>query len=84
GTITGTTCDGTTTPIAGAVVNLDGRHSDVAVLTDQDGRYGYWMPSNNGPVQVVVSADGYIPQATRVNLRSGEETVTDFHLTPVC
>lgn len=82
--MTGTDCIGGAGPVAGAVVHLDGERSDVMLITGEDGGYLYWMPANNNPLQVIVTADGYIRQSARGNIRPGKDRVVDLHLEAIC
>jgi len=67
-------------PLDGAVVHLDGRSYDVTLRTDSQGRYAYWMQKSNAPLQVTVSANGYIPQTRTAQIVNGQTSVYDFAL----
>lgn len=84
GTVTGTDCSGSTGPLSGAIVQIDGKKSSVTLSTDADGGYAYWMPSKNSPATLIVAANGYIPQTTDIQFRAGQEIVQDFHLQGFC
>jgi hypothetical protein len=84
GTVTGTGCDGSTAPLAGAVVHIDGRRSDVTLAADADGGYAYWMPSNNSPATLIVAANGHVPQTRDIQFRAGQQVVEDFNLQAIC
>jgi hypothetical protein len=40
--------------------------------------FTYWMSANNGPLDLLVSANGYLPQYQKVQLRPRQETVVDI------
>nr|BFF19575.1 hypothetical protein GCM10025730_30960 [Promicromonospora thailandica] len=80
GKITGTV-SGAGAPIEGAVVALDGVSYDVVLRTDADGTYSYWMQKSNAPLQVTVSADGFVPQTKKAQIVAGQTTVYNFGLT---
>jgi len=84
GTITGTNCDGSITPIAGALVQVNGKQASFTLFTDDDGHYGWWMPVNNNPLQLIVAANGYIPQARNGMVVPRQERVEDFTLQALC
>ncbi|MFC7877073.1 carboxypeptidase regulatory-like domain-containing protein [Isoptericola sp. NPDC057391] len=82
GKITGTiTGDGT--PLDGAVVHLDGKASDTTLVTGADGRYAYWMPKANGPLRLVVAANGFVPTVRTAQIVAGQTTVYDVDLKPL-
>ena len=84
GTVTGTSCQGGTQPLAGALVQLNGKKDSVTLFTDASGEYAWWMPVNNSPVQMIVVADGYIPQTRNTTIVPRSEQVEDFTLTALC
>lgn len=82
GKVTGTvTGDGA--PLDGAVVHLDGKASDKTLVTGADGTYGYWMPKANGPLQLVVAANGFVPTVRTAQIVAGQTTVYDVDLKPL-
>jgi hypothetical protein len=84
GTVTGTDCQGSTMPLAGALVHVEGRRDDVSLRTGADGGYAYWMPANNSPATLIVTAEGYVPQVRDIQFRAGQRLVEDFHLQGLC
>jgi subtilisin family serine protease len=84
GTVTGNTCDGASAAIDGALVQVNGARDQVTLFTDASGGYGYWLASNNNQIELIVAAGGFIPQTDSVRVRPGQETVANFHLTPLC
>lgn len=82
GKVTGTvTGDGG--PLDGAVVHLDGKAYDKTLITGSDGTYGYWMPKANGPLQLVVAANGFVPTVRTAQIVGGQTTVYDVDLKPL-
>ncbi|MFS8520703.1 MAG: kelch repeat-containing protein, partial [Micromonosporaceae bacterium] len=84
GTVTGTSCQGGTQPLAGALVQVNGKQDSVTLFTDAEGRYAWWMPVQNNPVQLIVVAGGYIPQARTTMVAPRSEQVENFTLTALC
>lgn len=81
GTVTGTACDGTSAPLAGASVFVAGRHSKVALTTDTQGRYALWVDKAEGPLQVTATDDDWTPQAvTGLRLKGARANVQDLSL----
>ena len=80
GTIVGERCDGSTVPIAGAVVAVDGRDASFTLRTDRDGAYSLWLDRRHNPVDLVVAADGWRPEFLRTRVRPGRSSVQDFGL----
>ncbi|WP_079574050.1 carboxypeptidase regulatory-like domain-containing protein [Krasilnikoviella flava] len=78
GTVTG---DGA--PLDGAVVNLDGKAYDTTLVTGADGTYGWWMPRPNGPLQLVVAANGFVPAVRTAQIVAGQTSVYDVDLKPL-
>ncbi|MFE6968088.1 carboxypeptidase regulatory-like domain-containing protein [Isoptericola sp. NPDC057653] len=82
GKVTGTVT-GSGAPIDGAVVLLDGKAYDTTLVTGADGRYAYWMPKANGPLQLVVAANGFVPAVRTAQVVAGQTTVYDVDLKPL-
>ncbi|MBA8810889.1 S8 family serine peptidase [Promicromonospora sukumoe] len=80
GKITGTVSGGGAA-IEDAVVVLDGVSYDVVLRTDAEGTYSYWMQKSNAPLQVTVSADGFVPATKKAQIIAGQTTVYNFGLT---
>ncbi|MEL7977952.1 carboxypeptidase regulatory-like domain-containing protein [Isoptericola sp. F-RaC21] len=78
GTVTG---DGD--PLDGAVVHLDGKAYDTTLVTGADGAYAYWMPKANGPLQLVVAANGFVPAVRTAQIVAGQTAVYDVDLKPL-
>ena len=78
GTITGAGA-----PLDGAVVQLDGKAYDATLVTGADGRYAYWMPKANGPLQLVAAANGFVPAVRTAQIVAGQTAVYDIDLKPL-
>lgn len=84
GTITGADCDGAETPLAGAIVQLNGKREQVTLLTGEDGTYTYWMPINNNAVTMIVATGTHVPQVRTVLIVPKRKMVEDFTLATIC
>jgi subtilisin family serine protease/N-acetylneuraminic acid mutarotase len=84
GTVMGADCDHGGQPLAGALVQVSGKHQQVTLFTDASGNYGWWMASNNSPLELIVAADGFVPQTASAQIRARQETVRDFILQGFC
>ncbi|WP_158645733.1 S8 family serine peptidase [Stackebrandtia albiflava] len=79
GTVTGVNCDGTTTPIANAQVQVrgpDGTRYDLT--TDADGYFSYWF--KKGQYTVIVSKDGWAADFNGFRVKAGRSVTADFSL----
>jgi subtilisin family serine protease len=84
GTVSGVDCSGNTAPLSGAIVHIDGKRDDVTLLTDADGGYAYWMPSNNTPATLIVATGTHVPQTRDIRIKAKQELVEDFTLQSLC
>ncbi|SCL28877.1 N-acetylneuraminic acid mutarotase [Micromonospora pallida] len=80
GTVTGTSCQGATAPLAGATVQVDSAVSSYTFKTDNAGKYAYWMDRKNNPLTVIAAKDGFKPQTRQSRLVANTPTVEDFNL----
>ncbi|MBY8879648.1 carboxypeptidase regulatory-like domain-containing protein [Streptomyces sp. PLK6-54] len=80
GTVTGRAADGTSGPLAGAVVEIDSKNGDVPVTTGPDGGYAVWLPARNNPLTVIAAATGYRPATRTVHLVAEGTVTADFAL----
>ncbi|TDC51651.1 peptidase S8 [Jiangella ureilytica] len=80
GTVLGRSCAGTTTPLPGVVVQLDGATGSRTLVSGADGRYATWFDTAANPVGAVVVKSGYQPQTAELRVRPGRDTVRDFTL----
>jgi hypothetical protein len=82
GTLSGTDCSGKTNPLKG-VVFATGKSYSYTLKTDTKGAYAFWAPSAANPVTLTASANGWIAQNQKVNVRVGKTTTVNFTLRPV-
>ncbi|MFG1914724.1 S8 family serine peptidase [Micromonospora sp. NPDC048898] len=83
GTVTGTSCQGATSPLTGAVVQVDSWASSLTFATDAEGKYAYWVDRRNNPLTLIVAKDGWKPQTRQTKINSTTPTVENFALTPI-
>ena len=80
-TVQGTVTDGRTgTPLSGAIVTLRVGDDAIQVATDSDGRYTAMLPV--GALEIEVSAEGFLVQASSATLEADTILVADAALTP--
>jgi N-acetylneuraminic acid mutarotase len=84
GTVTGTTCAGATGPIPGATVQVNSAGPSFTLGTGVKGTYALWLDARNGPVTLIVSKDGWQPQARTVKIAKGATKTANFTLKPAC
>jgi energy-converting hydrogenase Eha subunit A len=82
GTITGTSCAGTTAPIAGATVEVDSWASSYTLKTSTSGGYALWLDQRNNPLTVIVAKDGWQPVTGTVKITKGVTTTVNYTLKP--
>ncbi|WP_435174018.1 carboxypeptidase regulatory-like domain-containing protein [Actinacidiphila sp. bgisy145] len=80
GTVTGRAADGTTAPLAGAVVEVNSAQGDFTLTTGTDGRYALWLPAKDNPLTVIVAAAGYRPATSTVRVVAQGAVSADFTL----
>ncbi|UWE10016.1 carboxypeptidase regulatory-like domain-containing protein [Actinacidiphila bryophytorum] len=80
GTVTGRNADGTSAPLAGAVVEVDSKNGDMSLTTGRDGSYALWLPARNNPLTVIVAATGYRPATRTVRVVKDGAVTADFAL----
>ncbi|WP_320069106.1 S8 family serine peptidase [Micromonospora sp. RTGN7] len=83
GTVTGTSCQGASTPISGAVVQVDSWAASWTFATDNQGRYAYWLDRRSNPLSMIVAKDGWKPQSRQTRINTATPTVEDFALSPI-
>ncbi|MEV5768242.1 S8 family serine peptidase [Micromonospora sp. NPDC052213] len=83
GTVTGTSCQGASSPLAGAVVQIDSWAMSWTFATDAEGKYAYWMDRRNNPMTMIVAKDGWKPQTRQTRINTTTPTVEDFALSPI-
>lgn len=80
GTVTGVACDGTTTALEDATVQVTGKLYAASLSTDEEGLYAWWLTSDASPLTVIAAQDGYVPQVKSVKIKQGRTTTQDFAL----
>ncbi len=80
GTVSGRTCGGDESPLAGATVQVDSWAGSWTFSTGSDGGYAYWFRAASSPLDMIVAKDGYVPRSRTVRVYRGEETRADFAL----
>jgi N-acetylneuraminic acid mutarotase len=65
GTISGLSCNGTTTALKGATVQIDTSQGSFTLKTDPNGLYAIWMNAANNPLTVIAALDGWQPQTAK-------------------
>ncbi|MEH0973334.1 S8 family serine peptidase [Micromonospora sp. CPCC 205546] len=83
GTVTGTSCQGAGSPLAGATVQVDSWAQSWTFATDAEGKYAYWMDRRNNPLTMIVAKDNWKPQTRQTRINTTAPTVEDFALSPV-
>ncbi|GAB3933050.1 hypothetical protein GCM10027614_03290 [Micromonospora vulcania] len=83
GTVTGTNCQGASSPLAGAVVQVDSWALSWTFATDAEGKYAYWVDRRNNPLTLIVAKDGWKPQTRQAKIVAGSPTVENFALSPI-
>jgi N-acetylneuraminic acid mutarotase len=82
GIVTGLSCAGAPTPLAGVTVQIDSFAGGISLLTDASGHYAYWLDSRLNPMTLIAALDGWQPQARTSRVRPGQTTEVDFALKP--
>ncbi|HEY1914390.1 MAG TPA: carboxypeptidase regulatory-like domain-containing protein [Streptosporangiaceae bacterium] len=82
GTVSGTSCGGTTSALADATVQIDGSDGGQTLTTASDGGYGLWLPRKDGPLTVIVTDAGWQSVSRTVRIHAGTTTTVDVTLTP--
>lgn len=83
GTVTGTSCQGASSPLPGAVVQIDSWAMSWTFATDAEGKYAYWMDRRNNPMTMIVAKDDWKPQTRQTRINTTTPTVEDFALSPI-
>ncbi|MCW3817757.1 hypothetical protein ONA91_25215 [Micromonospora sp. DR5-3] len=82
GTVTGTSCQGVSSPLKGATVQVDSKTGSWTFTTDAQGKYAYWLDRKHNPLKMAVAKDGWKPSQTRQTSISSTPRVEDFALSP--
>ncbi|KAB1143627.1 S8 family serine peptidase [Micromonospora sp. AMSO12t] len=83
GTVTGTSCQGASSPLPGATVQVDSWAMSWTFATDAEGKYAYWLDRRNNPLTMIVAKDNWKPQTRQTRINTATPTVEDFALSPV-
>ncbi|MFU8874561.1 S8 family serine peptidase [Micromonospora sp. SL4-19] len=81
GTVTGTNCQGVSSPLKGATVQVDSKGISWTLTTDAQGKYAYWLDRKHNPLKIIVAKDGWKPQNRQTTI-SSTPRVEDFALSP--
>jgi len=82
GTVDAKACDGTTSPLVGANVQVGGASGTWELTANTTGSYGLWLDADNDPLTLIASAPGYQSQAATVTVTAGAATTQNFTLSP--
>jgi hypothetical protein len=78
--VTGVACGGSSTPLAGATVQIDTWAQHFSLRTDVDGRYSLWLDARNSPLDVIVAKDGWKPRYKQYKVTAGRTVTADWPL----
>lgn len=81
GTVTGKSCEGASSPLPGAIVQVNAKSMSWTFTTDAQGRYAYWLDRKHNPLKLIVAKDGWQPQ-TRQTMIKTTPTAENFELLP--
>ncbi|HYZ52648.1 MAG TPA: hypothetical protein VE733_03955, partial [Streptosporangiaceae bacterium] len=82
GTVSGLACAGTTGPLKGVTVQIDGSAANYTLKTDASGKYQYWIDKSDNPLTVTAAQDGWQPQRTGGKIKAGATISANFTLSP--
>jgi hypothetical protein len=82
GTVSAAACGGSTSPLAGASVEVDSWAGDQVLTTGANGQYTLWLDRRSNPLTLIASDDGWLTQTAKVRVKAGQATTTNFTLTP--
>ena len=81
GTVSGTACGGTTSPLSAATVQIDNWAGDDTLTTDTSGQYSLWLDKRSNPLTLLVTKNGWRSQSRTVKITAGQTTTANFTLT---
>jgi hypothetical protein len=86
GTVTGVACDGSSTLLAGATVQINTHLTHFTLKTDKNGVYALWLDKANNPLTMIAAKDGWQPQTRKISITAGATKVVNWALltTNVC
>ncbi|MCW2931381.1 MAG: hypothetical protein JWM19_2343, partial [Actinomycetia bacterium] len=73
---------GTTGPLKGATVQIDGTIANYTLKTDAKGNYEYWIDNSDNPLTSIAALDGWQPQTDRTNIKAQHTVTANFTLKP--
>jgi hypothetical protein len=82
GSVTGLACNGTSTPLAGATVEVTGKTSSWTLTTESSGQYALWASQAQDPLTVIAQAASWLPQTAKVKIIARKVATAGFTLTP--
>jgi hypothetical protein len=80
GVVTGTACNGNTTPLQGAQIQANGKSYVFSLSTDKAGKYALWAPAASNPFTLIASKDKYIAQTKTVSIKANKTVTVNFAL----
>jgi hypothetical protein len=80
GTVNGQACNGSSSPLAKATVQVDSWAGSWTFDTSAAGVYAYWFNAGANPLTLIVAKDGYVPQTRQVKLIRGVTVTANFTL----
>lgn len=80
GTVTGTSCTQGTAPVYDVLVQANSKTYTFSLPTNRNGSYAFWAPVGSNPFTLIAAKDGWIPQTTKIGLKSGKTVTTNFNL----
>jgi N-acetylneuraminic acid mutarotase len=80
GRVTGVYCDGSTTALDGATVQINGTSGGFGLHTDSGGNYALWLDAGASPLTVIAASDGWWPQARQVTITPRTTSTANFAL----
>jgi subtilisin family serine protease len=80
GTVVGQACNGSTSPLGKATVQVDSWAGSWTFDTDGNGEYAYWFNAGANPLTLIAAKDGYQPKVRTVKLIRGSTVTADFTL----
>jgi hypothetical protein len=82
GTVSGTSCGGSTAPISSATVQVNGGASSYTLKANGNGLYALWLDVHNNPLTLIAAKDSWQPQTATVKIAKGATTTANFALKP--
>ena len=81
GTVTGLACDGTTSPLSGATVEVTGKTSSWTLTTTSSGQYALWAAEGQDPLAVIAEASGWRTETAKAKITAGKVAMVNLTLT---